>query len=96
MNDNLYSVLERNFPENRDKAFIITADNRVISYGALKEVTARLANGLVKLGLKQGDRVAVQVEKSVEALFLYLATVRAGGVFLPLNPAYTRDRKSVV
>ena len=38
-----------------------------------------------------GDRVAVQVAKSVEAIALYLATVRAGAVFLPLNTAYTRS-----
>ncbi len=94
MNENLYSVLESSFPEDRDKSFIITANNQVISYGAMMDETARLANGLVGLGLKRGDRVAVQVEKSIDALFLYLATVRAGGVFLPLNPAYTSNEVS--
>ncbi len=49
----------------------------------------RLANLLTGLGLEPGDRVAVQVEKSPEALILYLGTVRAGGVFLPLNTGYT-------
>ena len=44
---------------------------------------------LASLGVKPGDRVAAQVEKSPEALFLYLGCVRAGAVFLPLNPAYT-------
>ena len=48
-----------------------------------------MANALVGLGVKPGDRVAAQVEKSVEAIVLYLGTVRAGGVFLPLNTGYT-------
>ena len=50
---------------------------------------ARFANVLVALGVEPGDRVAVQADKSIEALMLYLGTVRAGGVFLPLNTAYT-------
>ena len=48
-----------------------------------------MANALVSLGLRPGDRLAAQVEKSFSAIVLYLATVRAGGVFLPLNTAYT-------
>ncbi|MEJ1156757.1 malonate--CoA ligase [Prosthecomicrobium sp. N25] len=60
-----------------------------MTYGDLLDGTARLANRLVRLGLRPGDRVAVQAEKSVEALLLYLAVVRAGGVYLPLNTAYT-------
>ncbi len=53
------------------------------------DMTARFANVLVSLGVQPGDRVAVQVPKSIEALMLYLATVRAGAVFLPLNTGYT-------
>ena len=64
-------------------------DGRHFSYGDAEATTARLANVLAELGVTPGDRVAVQVEKSIEALFLYLATVRAGAVFLPLNTAYT-------
>src|SRR3979490_1467182 len=48
-----------------------------------------MANVLVSRGVKPGDRVAAQTEKSVPALVLYLATVRAGAVYLPLNTAYT-------
>ena len=48
-----------------------------------------MANYLVSRGVKTGDRVAVQAEKSVPALVLYLAAVRAGAVYLPLNTAYT-------
>ena len=56
---------------------------------AADEFTARTANYLVAQGVKPGDRVAVQVEKSLAAVVLYLATIRAGAVFLPLNTAYT-------
>ena len=68
---------------------IETKTGAAVTYGDLIAATARLANVLVARGVKPGDRVAVQVEKSVEALVLYLATVRAGAVYLPLNTAYT-------
>ena len=62
---------------------------RTYSYDDVRDVSGRLAQRLVDLGVAPGDRVAVQVEKSFEGLMLYLATVRAGGVFLPLNTGYT-------
>ncbi len=68
---------------------ITTPEGRVVSYGDLDGLTGRMANALVGFGVRPGDRVAVQVEKSVEALLLYLATVRAGAIYLPLNTAYT-------
>ncbi len=61
----------------------------VVTYGALFEAAERCAKALVGAGLQPGDRVAVQVEKSIEAIELYLGSVLAGGVFLPLNTAYT-------
>jgi malonyl-CoA/methylmalonyl-CoA synthetase len=61
------------------------------SYRALDEWSARYANRLVGLGLQHGDRVAVQAEKSPQSLFLYLACLRAGLVYLPLNTAYQRS-----
>ncbi len=60
------------------------------SYADLVELSGKLANLLLEQGVVPGDRVAVQVQKSVEAIALYLATIRAGAVFLPLNSAYTR------
>jgi malonyl-CoA/methylmalonyl-CoA synthetase len=62
---------------------------RVYTYQDMLDVSARFANALVALGVKPGDRVAVQAEKSIEAVMLYLGCVRAGAVFLPLNTAYT-------
>jgi malonyl-CoA/methylmalonyl-CoA synthetase len=71
------------------KVFAELLDGRRYSYGDVEDVSGRFANALADLGVKPGDRVAVQVEKSIEAIMLYLGTVRAGAVFLPLNTAYT-------
>jgi malonyl-CoA/methylmalonyl-CoA synthetase len=71
------------------RTFLETPAGLRITYGDLDGLTAQYANALVASGVVPGDRVAVQVEKSPDALILYLATVRAGGVFLPLNTAYT-------
>ena len=64
---------------------------RCWSYAEVTALSGRFAHLLVELGVKPGDRVAAQVDKSVEAIALYLATIRAGAVFLPLNTAYTRS-----
>ncbi len=63
-------------------------DGRIYTYQDVVNVSGKFANALVALGVKPGDRVAVQVPKSIEALMLYLGTVRAGAVFLPLNTGY--------
>lgn len=68
---------------------IETHDGAKISYGDLIARAGQMANVLVARGVKPGDRVAVQVEKSVANIVLYLGTVRAGAVYLPLNTAYT-------
>ena len=88
--DNLYHLFESRFPADRTRPFIETETGRVYSYADLEAISGRYANLLVALGVKKGDRVAVQVEKSPENIFLYLAVVRAGGVYLPLNTAYQR------
>jgi malonyl-CoA/methylmalonyl-CoA synthetase len=85
---NLFSRLFNNLDDPKRLA-IETHDGKHISYGDLIARAGQIANVLVARGVKPGDRVAVQVEKSVENLVLYLATVRAGGVYLPLNTAYT-------
>lgn len=85
---NLYTRLLAS-SRGKDEPFAILPDGRVISYGALDAMSGRYANLLGELGVARGDRVAVQCEKSIEMVALYLGTVRAGAVFLPLNPAYT-------
>ncbi|CUA95613.1 malonate--CoA ligase [Pannonibacter indicus] len=69
--------------------FIETLDGRSWTYQDMVDQSGKLAGVLIELGVEPGDRVAVQVEKSAEALILYLACVRAGAVYLPLNTAYT-------
>ncbi|MCU7982779.1 AMP-binding protein, partial [Shinella yambaruensis] len=69
--------------------FIETGDGRRWTYGDMIALSGQLAGALAARGVRPGDRVAVQVEKSPEALMLYLACVRAGAVYLPLNTAYT-------
>ena len=69
-------------------------DGRSWTFADLVAQSGQFANCLVQSGVEPGDRVAVQVNKSVEAIALYLATVRAGAVFLPLNTAYTRAEVS--
>jgi malonyl-CoA/methylmalonyl-CoA synthetase len=71
------------------KYFIRNADGRDFSYEAFRRLTGRIAGTLVQAGVGPGDRIAVQVEKSPEAIALFLAAARAGAVFLPLNTAYT-------
>jgi malonyl-CoA/methylmalonyl-CoA synthetase len=88
MNANLFDRLERSIV-NRTRAAFISPTGETISYADLIALSGRLANVLVTRGIEPGDRVAVQAEKSVPALVLYLATVRAGAVYLPLNTAYT-------
>ncbi|WP_228894580.1 malonyl-CoA synthase [Acidovorax sp. Leaf73] len=90
--NNLFSALRAAFPSDLDSTAVETmaADGTPLFYTwrDLDRASARIANLLASLKLPQGSRVAVQVEKSVEAMALYLATLRAGYVFLPLNTAY--------
>jgi malonyl-CoA/methylmalonyl-CoA synthetase len=88
MTDNLFDRLAARIAEP-NKTAIETPEGERYSYADLVAMTGRIANALVQRGVQPGDRVAVQVEKSVPALALYLATLRAGAVFLPLNTAYT-------
>src|SRR6478609_8870561 len=87
-NANLFSRLFDGL-DDPNRLAIEQLDGTRISYADLIARAGQMANVLVARGLKPGDRVAAQTEKSVPALVLYLATVRAGGVYLPLNTAYT-------
>ena len=88
MNANLYARIRAAMP-NPAKTFIETGTGRRLDYGEVDAMSGRTANTLAALGVAPGDRVAVQVEKSPEALILYLACLRVGAVYLPLNTAYT-------
>ncbi len=87
-NANLYAALRAAFPADLDAVAVETDNGLFYSWRDLERASAMIANLLDSLQLEPGARIAVQVEKSVEAMMLYLATLRAGYVFLPLNTAY--------
>src|SRR5450830_2134188 len=87
-NANLFAALRAAFPLNLDALAIETDTGLLYSWRDLERASAMLANLLVSLDLPAGARIAAQVDKSVEAMLLYLASLRAGLVFLPLNTAY--------
>ena len=85
---NLFAHFQARFPQHADQIFLETEHGRTLSFAELDDTTARYAGFIQSQGVAPGERVAVQVEKSVEALLLYLACLRAGVVYLPLNSAY--------
>ncbi|GAB0152921.1 malonyl-CoA synthase [Marinobacterium sp. BA1] len=92
---NLFESFHQGFQSSKDKtALSVPEEGRQVSFGELDLLSAKIANKLTGLGLEAGERVAVQVDKSVEALALYLAVLRAGAVYLPLNTAYMPDELS--
>ena len=84
--DNLFGVHVKN-----DAPFLYLPDGQIITYRKFLVKSAKIANTLIEMGLKPGDCVAIQVEKSPEMLNIYAACAQAGLVFLPLNPSYTVD-----
>jgi malonyl-CoA/methylmalonyl-CoA synthetase len=88
MSGSLFSLFAQAAP-GADRMFIRTSGGRTVTYGEMLAISGQMANALVALGVTRGDRVAAQVEKSPEAILLYLACLRAGAVYLPLNTAYT-------
>ncbi len=96
MNANLYEIIRAANPTSPDADFMkvcgegsATGAAPTYSYGDIEAVSGRYARLLADLGVVKGDRIAVQVEKSPQAILLYLAAMRVGAVFLPLNTAYT-------
>ncbi|WP_269583483.1 malonate--CoA ligase [Roseibium sp. Sym1] len=78
----------------KDTPFLIFQDGSVLTHAAFLERAAQIAHVLTRNGMKPGDRLAAQVQKSATALALYAACAQAGIVFLPLNTAYTVDELS--
>jgi len=88
---NLFLRFRQTFAGRADSICLTTDRGRDIPFAEIDDVTARLARRLREHGVVPGDRVTVQVDKSPEALFLYLACLRAGAVYMPLNAGYTLD-----
>jgi malonyl-CoA/methylmalonyl-CoA synthetase len=97
-NANLYALFRARFPHDLDDCWLETGGGQqgtlYYSWRDLERGSAKIANLLASLKLPAGARIAAQVEKSAEALMLYLATIRAGLVYLPLNTAYRSNEIS--
>lgn len=91
MNENLFAILQARFPADRGQTAIELANGTTYSYADLEAQAGRYAALLRQLGVTPGDRVAVQTDKSPNAVFFYLACFQVGAVYLPLNIAYTRN-----
>jgi malonyl-CoA/methylmalonyl-CoA synthetase len=91
MAGNLYELFCQRFPNDRSTPALEVPGRAPVSFAALEALSGRYAASLADLGATAGQRVAVQVAKSPEAVALTLACLRAGAVLLPLNPAYQAD-----
>lgn len=89
MTDNLYSLLQDRFLAASAKPSLIDAEGHGPTYGQLDDLSARFASVLRAYGVEAGDRIVVQIDKSVGAMALYLGCLRVGAIFVPLNTAYT-------
>jgi len=88
MPDNFYALIASRIRERRSATCLETPGGTRYTFADLDAEAARYARLFASLGLRPGDRVAVQTEKSPAALFAYLGCLRAGLVYLPLNTAY--------
>ncbi|MBL8583201.1 MAG: AMP-binding protein, partial [Rhizobiaceae bacterium] len=88
MAGNLFSTIATGVADP-SRPFLVTTEGERLTYGDMLERSARYANALVALGVAKGDRVAVQTGKHVDSVWLYLACLRVGAIYLPLNTAYT-------
>ena len=86
---NLYQIFRDRFEACLDQPFLISPGDSVCSYGDIDRLSACFATALRQEGVNAGDRVVVQVDKSAGAVALYLACLRTGAVYVPLNVAYT-------
>ena len=87
-NYNLFSCFSEQLERCPNKQLIMTEDGKSFNFKDINTESARIASYLARVGVKAGDRISVQVEKSPESLFLYLACLRAGFIYHPLNPEY--------
>ncbi|MEM8769636.1 MAG: malonyl-CoA synthase [Pseudomonadota bacterium] len=89
MSENFFHLLQYAAGKRLDAPALLRPGCDSVSYGSLMAESARLAGLLLKLGVAPGDRVLVQTSKSLEAVALYLACLRCGAIYVPINTAYT-------
>lgn len=90
-NGNFFAELQQGLARRADRPFLTLADGAAISFGRIGALAAAIGSVLRQRGAHPGDRIAAQVGKSPEAVGLYLAALREGMVFVPMNPAYTQE-----
>ena len=90
-NSNLYAHFDRQITLHQEKELLCTAGNRSYTYQKIADISAQIAHSLTNLGAVPGDRISVQIDKSPQSLCLYLACLRAGLVYHPLNLGYKKS-----
>ena len=90
INKNLYTYFEQKFLRYSNRSFLVS-DHRTFKYDEIHNETGRYVSMFTEMQINKGDRIVVQVEKSIEAVLLYLACLRYGAIYIPLNPAYTKE-----
>ena len=86
---NLFTRLDATMKAAGERSAFVQPDGFQLRYDQVRSITGRFANALVALGVKPGDRVMVQAEKSISCVCIYLAVLKIGAVYNPLNTAYT-------
>ncbi len=94
MTHNVFAAIQVNLQRNADSTLLSIPGGRSLTGSDLESESATLASALIDLGLEPGDRVSVQIDKGWMNVVLYLAVLRCGAVYLPLNSAYTNRMQS--
>ena len=88
MNANIFELFRNHWAVAPDRQFLVT-DDEVVTYAEMEHRTGQFATVLQNRGVTPGERVVVQIDKSIDNVAMYLATLRVGGVYVPLNTSYT-------
>ena len=91
MSHNLFELFAQRLADAHDKPFLSTPGEPSYTYADIDRRSAAIATVLADDGLTVGDRVVAQIDKSVDAVALYWACLRAGLVYVPINTAYTAE-----
>ena len=86
LNKNLYTNFQEKFLKHSNRLFL-ESDHGTLKFDEIQEQTGLYVSLFKQMGIVKGDRVVVQVEKSIEAVLLYLSCLRFGAIYIPLNPA---------
>ncbi|MGK9264224.1 malonyl-CoA synthase [Sinorhizobium meliloti] len=89
MFDDLLAGVDRRFAADRARTLFTTTAGHSVTYGDAISTSGRFAALFTQIGIKPGDRIMVQAEKSVETLLVYMAALRSGAIYVPINPAST-------